>query len=235
MFEITSDLTQQLNRLEETKAEELEIEAMIGSRRGSGFSNELSCSAHRSATMLLQENKSWTRQEERLVYDYYTPDKVRIRTFTTPDQRHVTESVKKISLSCRDFTYGEQLVRVNMKREQPVALQGHLHLYTAVKVSFRRIFVTRSTCCPSISFRYELIRFWTGQTRQEVDRKMLTDPKGKCAFECEIEGPIQQLPPAQRSLVFCSLALKMRDILEAARDDKHVPRQLGFQLLREQK
>jgi hypothetical protein len=143
----------------------------------------------------------------------------------------VSEIVNKVSLECRNYSYDAEqqvrgpVVRVNMKQEipiRPLVLQP----WKAVKASLRRSYVMQSSSCPNISFRYELVQYWTASNRETVDMlvKRWTEQAGEkeaarfeptYTFECEIEGPLADLSRGQQILVFCSLALKMKDLLDA--------------------
>lgn len=215
---------------------DLEIEAMFGrvyitdSRR---FDHALPVDIMNKLLTILLSFKEWDGISDwYIVYDYYACDKSRIRVSYENKHQKVTR-VKKWSLSHTDFSYKEAktdwklrdyALRVNMKYEQAVENNiEEMVEFTSVKLSTRKYFVCRSKSIPQISFRFELIQYWTGGTVKIAEQKMKTETP-LCSLECEIVNiPSQNtFSNVEKSLLFTSLLLKMQDFFDIPVYTRHI-------------
>jgi hypothetical protein len=215
---------------------ELEVEAMFGrlcytTSTGRHFENSLPLDVINKIFTILCSFGEWDSISDWfIVYDYFTSQQERIRVSYENKVQKITR-VTKCSLSHRDCAYQhpqkasdrnpddwqlrDYLVRVNMKYESCHKSDEERVEFASVKLSVRKYFVLRSNSLAGVSFKFELIQFWTGKTIQEAEQKMkLEEPQ--CTFECEIINlPREQtLTNPQKFLLFTSLLLKMQDFLD---------------------
>ncbi len=162
-----------------------------------------------------------------LVYDYEVGPRKRVRVSYENKTQQIT-CVHKKPMFRRDVGYREAkedshewklrdfITRINTKFEarfeHPL---DELLVFSGVRASLRKYFVTPSSIIPGISWRMELIQTWTGTTLAEVEAKMTTAPP-VCSFECEIVNlpQVNTLNQIQKLLLFSSLMLKMQDLLD---------------------
>jgi hypothetical protein len=219
----------------DSKTGELEVEAMFGkllfTPSGSKhFQNKLPVEIMNKLMAILFSYTNWNIISDwYVVSDYYTQKKERIRVSYENKQQKVTR-VLKHSLSHTDMIYENvnpeqtskaiwplrnHIVRVNMKFEECLANTEEIVGFDSVKLSLRKYFLLASTSVPAVSYRFELIQFWMGNTVEEAEQKMKSQPP-QCAFECEIINlpNDDSLSDTQKSMVFASLLLKMQDFLD---------------------
>lgn len=245
LYKVVSCLVEEYNntlqRISEIKSSlegELEIEAIFGrlcytSSGGRHFENALPVDIINKILTILSSFSEWDSISDWfIVYDYYTSDRERIRVSYKNKTQKITR-IKKHSLSHKDFAYQhpqktpddpkcpsswklrDYLIRVNMKFEATQPSSEERIEFTSVKLSVRKYFVLRSSSLPLVSFKFELIQYWIGDTVKEAEQKMKLHPP-ECTFECEIINlPSEDtLTNAQKSLLFTSLLLKMQDFLD---------------------
>jgi len=210
---------------------ELEVEAIFGRLcygESQYFDNTLPVMVINKILTILTSFGSWDSISDwYIVYDYYTTDQDRIRVSYENKMQKITRLTNK-SLSFKHCAYSQEkksnspswklrdyLVRVNMKYEVKSADVEEIVEFKSVKISIRKYFILQSSSIPAISFRFELIQFWTGETLTTAEKNMKTE-EPKCTFECEIINLPQKdtLTEAQKALVFTSLLLKMQDFLD---------------------
>jgi hypothetical protein len=211
------------------KKGELEVEALFGRLcygESQYFDNTLPVPVMNKLLTMLSSFGSWDSISDwYIVYDYYTPSSERIRISYENKVQKIT-SIKKESLSFKDCSYSqdkhphvwelrEYLIRVNMKYEVKSIEVAEMTEFNSIKISMRKYFVLRSSNLPAISFRFELIQFWIGETTTEAEQKMKNE-EPKCTFECEIINLPQTntLTDSEKSLLFTSLLLKMQDFID---------------------
>ena len=238
VYPVVMKLVQEYNNVLKTVgsmeqgAGEVEVEALFG-RLCAGaaqyFNNTLSVDIMNKMLAMLSSFGSWDLISDwYIVYDYYAHDQTRTRVSYEDKVQRIT-TIRKDSLSFTDCSYSREehdhvdqswklrdyLIRVNMKLESKLPAVEEMTAFRSVKVSIRKYFVVRSSNLPEISFRFELIQFWTGVTLAEAERNMISHPP-RCTFECEIMNlpSVDILSFADKALLFTSLLLKMQDFVD---------------------
>lgn len=192
-----------------------------------------------------------------LVYDYRVGQRERFRQTYDPekDGLHV-EYTRKIPFRTRDFGYQlvtgdtrregvikprkettdpnlwelggpNSVVRVSTNLEVGLTRNKKILEYTHVRASMRRHFTIPCSHVPEVSFRFDLIKFWVGNTLPDVEEQMV-DKKipPTCLLECEILRLPQSdiLTEKQKYLIFASLLLKMQDFISVPQLRRYVNR-----------
>jgi ribosomal protein L31 len=115
------------------------------------------------------------------VYDYYlyNEHQQRVRVIFRNGERS-TEHISKISLASKDFIQNgsKYVTRINIKRETQIVSEDTLDImrFRSMKISFRKSMQIRSASIKGVSFRYEFICYWTGNTYKAAEKKMKTSP-----------------------------------------------------------
>jgi hypothetical protein len=209
----------------------LEIEAILGKihiseNTGTHFSNSIE--EEEASSQILGMLESYDRWDEVqdwfLVHDYYITRSDRIRT-TFQDGVQNTTFVRKHLLGRQDFSYQKDggkywwlhdyITRVNMKLEEPLEKKDNMMTFESVKISLRKSFIIASGSSQKIKFRFDIIKYWVGDTLGQTEAKTIADPP-ITTIECEIVNvPSEDLMSEDEKVtMFAGLMLKMQDFFE---------------------
>lgn len=157
-----------------------------------------------------------------LQYEYRVGSNTNVRV-SYENKRQVIRTITERKLSAIDCSYrqanaaqkvSDSLTRICMTWEQEAAAMSELASFGSVQVSMRKYFVIRSSNMQSVSFRFELIQYWEGETTEEAEKNMRTNIP-LCSFRCEaVTNASVVLSTAEKSVLFVSLLLKMQDFID---------------------
>jgi len=217
-----------LQKIPPTARGNLEIESLFGRRHyytnttHPRFDNSLTLPIMRQLTSMLESFSEWDAITDWfIVYDYYASKTDRVRVKYVDSTQTVT-CIRKHRLSQTDFAYGtdskwslrDYLTRVNMKFEEELPLDGLVE-FKSVKISLRKMFTVASTNVNNVSWTFEVIQYWTGNSLAEAEKAMRTTAP-TWSLECEIVNipPNNTLTEKEKFVMFASLLLKMQDFLD---------------------
>ena len=232
---LADDYTHALNTIQQSgwKDGYLEIEATFGkisydTHGNERFNNDIPSVVMHEIVNIMNSFAGWSSISDWfLVYDYEVGSRKRVRVSYENKTQQIT-CVHKKPMFRRDLGYREGeaethewklrdfITRINTKFEERFEHPlDKLLVFSGVRASLRKYFVTPSSILSGISWRMELIQTWTGTTLAEVEEKMTTVPP-VCSFECEIVNLPQSntFNQIQKLLLFSSLILKMQDLLD---------------------
>lgn len=237
MFFVTKRLVDDFNTATHDKTfnGHMEIEALFGryfhniqdESTRPRFSNDIGLSALEKIFSTLGSFTDWEYVSNwYMVYDYSVGHLERVRvSYETTEPK--IQRIHKRPVMSRDVaphspfdpmfesSNGNLTTRVNVKIEEPIVDVPDLTTFTSVRVSVRKYFVLQSTSVPQLSWRFELVQYWLGDTVAEAEHAMTQRQDTNYAFECEVLNlqSHQVLSEQEKYLMFMSLLLKMQDFL----------------------
>ena len=206
----------------------LEIESFFGKmhfNKGSQtFDNNLSVHAMSSVLGMLESYIAWDKVDGScLVYDYYIDKTDRVRVTQMENGERSVHNTRKVPLNHKDFLYttsdgwelSDYILRVNMKLEIEDTAPADIKRFESVKISTRKAFTIQSSNVPTISYKFDVIHYWTGKTLKEAEDSMM-NAEPRRTIECEIVNipTDNSLSDKDKFLMFASMLMKMQDFLE---------------------
>ena len=158
-----------------------------------------------------------------LVYEYYTSDQTSVRISYENKVQTIQQTTKR-TLSVSDCSYStsnltwklrEYLTRVTLSIEQVAETMQEVSEFSSVDISMRKYFVIQSFNLPSVSFQFELVQSWVGETVAIAEERLKTS-EPRCTFSCKVMNVSVATPltAIEKSILFTSLLLKMQDFLD---------------------
>jgi hypothetical protein len=217
-----------LSKIPPTANGALEIESLFGRRHYYAnkthprFDNSLTMQIMKQLSSMLESFSEWDSITDWfIVYDYYASKTDRVRVKYVNNVQSVS-CIRKHRLSQTDFAYGKDskwalrdyLTRVNMKFEEEVPMVGLVNFKT-VKISIRKLFTIASANVNRVSWTFEIVQYWTGNSLADAENAMKTT-EPTWSLECEIVNipSNNTLTEKDKFVMFASLLLKMQDFLD---------------------
>jgi hypothetical protein len=181
-------------------------------------------------TALDRGKTKWTSLDSdwHVVYDTYVqmPGQTSQRTRLRSVDGNPEDSITKTLLARTDFTCaGDLKARFQAKLESSVESDSKCKVLLlppqSVRISTRRNFEVESETLTGITYRYSVIKAWTGRTAQEAEM-MMQDPhkQGENSVEVEVELSWPFSSPERLLYACLGILVKTQDLVDLLRGSR---------------